>query len=99
VALAAVVADGAAAVVTVADAAEGEATVAKSKETSKGKEKDKKTLKITWVRSAIGYSKDQRATIQTLGLHRLNGTVEQPDNPQVRGQVNKVKHMVTVEEL
>jgi len=83
-------------------AAEGEAPVAKSKETSKDtaktEAKSTKTLKITWVRSTIGYSKDQRATIQTLGLHRLHATVEQPDNPQVRGQINKVKHMVKVEE-
>jgi large subunit ribosomal protein L30 len=56
-----------------------------------------KTLRITWVRSSIGYPKDQKATIKALGLRRLNQTVERPDNPQVRGQIFKVKHMVVVE--
>ena len=58
-----------------------------------------KMLKITWVRSWIGYNKGQRETIKSLGLHRLNQTVEQPDNPQMRGQINKVKHMLEVEGL
>ena len=57
------------------------------------------TLKITWVRSWIGYDKGQRDTIKSLGLHHLNQTVEQPDNPQIRGQINKVKHMLKVEGL
>jgi large subunit ribosomal protein L30 len=57
-----------------------------------------KTLKITWVKSAIGYPKNQKATITALGLHRLNQTVEQPDNPAVRGQIFKVQHLVRVEE-
>jgi large subunit ribosomal protein L30 len=56
------------------------------------------TLKITWVRSWIGYDKGQRDTIKSLGLHHLNQTVEQPDNPQIRGQINKVRHMLRVEE-
>ena len=56
-----------------------------------------KTLKITWVKSAIGYPKGQKATIKALGLHHLNQTVERPDNPQVRGQIFKVRHMVVVE--
>jgi large subunit ribosomal protein L30 len=58
-----------------------------------------KTLRITWVKSAIGYSKDQKATIRALGLHRLNQTVEQRDTPVIRGMVNKVRHLVTVEEI
>jgi large subunit ribosomal protein L30 len=57
------------------------------------------TLKITWVRSWIGYDKGQRDTIKSLGLHHLNQTVEQPDNPQIRGQINKVRHMLRVEGL
>jgi large subunit ribosomal protein L30 len=57
-----------------------------------------RTLKITWVRSWIGYDKGQRDTIKSLGLHHLNQTVEQPDNPQIRGQINKVRHMLRVEE-
>lgn len=57
-----------------------------------------KTIKVTWVRSSIGYSKRQKATIQALGLHRLHQTVELPDNPAVRGQIWKVKHMLEVQE-
>lgn len=56
------------------------------------------TLKITLVRSAIGYSHDQKATVKALGLHRLHQTVEHPDNPQVRGQVFKIRHLLRVEE-
>lgn len=53
-------------------------------------------LRITWRKSAIGYARDQRATIQALGLHRLHHTVEQPDTPAVRGMVHKVRHLVDV---
>ena len=58
-----------------------------------------KTLRITWVKSDIGYPKDQRATVKALGLHRLHQTVEYPDSLQLRGQVYKIKHMVDVEEV
>ena len=54
-------------------------------------------LKITWVKSGIGYSKDQRQTIRALGLHRLNQTVEHEDSPVVRGMILKVRHLVSVE--
>jgi large subunit ribosomal protein L30 len=74
-----------------------EADVAEAKKTNKAKS-ETKTLRITWVKSAIGYSKDQKATIAALGLHRLNQTVEQPDNPAVRGQIFRVQHLVRVEE-
>jgi large subunit ribosomal protein L30 len=47
----------------------------------------------------IGYSRDQKDTIRALGLRRLNQSVIKPDNPSVRGMVNKVIHMVVVEEL
>jgi len=76
----------------------GEATVA-DKKSAESQARPSGTLKITWVRSWIGYDKRQRDTITSLGLHRLNQTVEQPDNPQVRGQINKVKHMLQVEGL
>jgi large subunit ribosomal protein L30 len=55
-------------------------------------------LKVTWVRSGIGFAKRQKATIEALGLHRLHQTVDLPDNPAVRGQIYKVKHMVEVQE-
>lgn len=57
-----------------------------------------KTIRITWIRSAIGFPKDQKATIEALGLRRLHQTVEHPDNPAVRGQIFKVKHLLSVEE-
>jgi large subunit ribosomal protein L30 len=56
------------------------------------------TLKITYIRSALGHPPDPRATIQALGLHRLHQTVEHPDNPCIRGMVFKVKHLLKVEE-
>lgn len=55
-------------------------------------------LKITWKKSAIGYPKDQKATIRALGLRRLNQSVIHEDNPSIRGMVYKVRHLVTVEE-
>ena len=56
-------------------------------------------LKITWVRSAIKRQKDQRITLGHLGLRRLNQSVVQPDNPQIRGMINKVVHLVTYEKV
>jgi large subunit ribosomal protein L30 len=56
-------------------------------------------LLITWTRSGIGYPRDQRATVRSLGLRRLQQTVQRPDNPVVRGMVVKVRHLVRVEEL
>jgi large subunit ribosomal protein L30 len=70
--------------------------VAEAKKTKS--ESDAGTIRITWVKSAIGYPKNQKATIAALGLHRLNQTVEQPDNPAIRGQIFRVQHLVRVEE-
>ncbi|MEX2446980.1 MAG: 50S ribosomal protein L30 [Dehalococcoidia bacterium] len=56
-------------------------------------------LRITWVKSGIGYAKDQKATVRALGLHRLNETVEQADDAVIRGMVRKVRHLVRVEEV
>jgi large subunit ribosomal protein L30 len=50
------------------------------------------------MKSAIGYSERQKGTIRALGLRKLNQTVEHDDNPVIRGMVNKVSHLVTVEE-
>ncbi len=58
----------------------------------------RKTLKITLVRSPIGYPKDQKHTVRVLGLRRLNQTVEHQDTPALRGMINKVIHLVRVEE-
>ena len=62
------------------------------------KELVNKTIRVTLVRSAIGYPKDQKATVKALGLRRLHQSVEQVDNPAVRGMIQKIIHLVQVEE-
>ncbi|MDW7674582.1 MAG: 50S ribosomal protein L30 [Bacillota bacterium] len=56
-------------------------------------------LKVTLVRSVIGRPQDQRVTVKTLGLGKLNSSVIHNDTPQIRGMVNKVAHLVAVEEV
>ena len=56
-------------------------------------------IKITQVRSLIDRPKDQKLTIQALGLGRINKSVEVENTPQIKGMVNKVSHLVTVTEL
>ena len=56
-------------------------------------------LKITLVKSPIGAVPKHRATVQALGLRKLNKTVERPDNAAVRGMIWHVKHLVKVEEV
>jgi large subunit ribosomal protein L30 len=51
------------------------------------------------VKSSIGYSRRQKGTIRALGFHRLGDVVEQPDTPAIRGMVEKVGHLVSVEEI
>ena len=58
-----------------------------------------KTLKITQIKSGIGFPADQKRTVRALGLKRINHSVEQKDNPVIRGMIFKVKHLVKVEEL
>lgn len=62
------------------------------------KETSGKTLRVTWVRSSIGYTKDQKATVRALGLRRLHQTVEHKDTPALRGMLNKIIHMLKIEE-
>jgi len=62
------------------------------------KETGGKTLRVTLVRSPIGYTKDQKATVRALGIHRMHQTVEHKDNPAVRGMIHKIIHLVKVEE-
>ena len=57
-----------------------------------------KTIKVTLVRSAIGYPKPQKATVRALGLRRMNQTVEHKDTPALRGMLAKVVHLIRVEE-
>lgn len=57
-----------------------------------------KVIRVTLVRSPIGYTKDQRATARALGLRHLHQTVEHTDNPTLRGMIQKIIHLVQVEE-
>lgn len=54
-------------------------------------------LRIKWIKSDIGYAKEQRRTLKALGFHRLHETVEHEDSPSVRGMIAKVNHLVKVE--
>ena len=56
-------------------------------------------LRITLVRSTIGRPADQGRTVASLGLRKLNSTVERSDNPSIRGMVTKIRHLVEVEEV
>ena len=56
-------------------------------------------LKVTQVRSKIGTKQNHRDTLRSLGLKRINDTVVKEDNPQFRGMVQTVRHLVTVEEV
>ncbi len=56
-------------------------------------------LKVTQVRSAIGTKPNQRQTLRSLGLKRINDTVVQEDRPEIRGMVATVTHLVAVEEI
>lgn len=57
-----------------------------------------KTIKVTLIRSPIGYPEPQKATVRALGLRRLHQTVEHQDSPAVRGMLVKIVHMIRVEE-
>ncbi len=65
---------------------------------SKTKAKTGARLCVRQVRSAIGFSRDQRATLRGLGLRRLGRVVELEDSPAVRGMIRKVRHLVRLEE-
>ena len=54
-------------------------------------------LRVTWVKSGIGYSEDQKRTLKALGFRRLNQSVVHEDSASLRGMVNKVRHLVKVE--
>ena len=56
-------------------------------------------LRVKYVKSAIGYPKDQKATIEALGFRKLQQTVEHQDHPTIRGMIRKVNHLVQVEEV
>ncbi|CAM4476275.1 50S ribosomal protein L30 [Paenibacillus phoenicis] len=56
-------------------------------------------LQITLVRSLIGRPENQRTTVKTLGLRKINQSVVHNDNPAIRGMVNQVSHLVSVKEI
>lgn len=56
-------------------------------------------LRVKYVKSAIGYPKDQKATIEALGFRKLQQTVEHDDHPAIRGMIRKVNHLIKVEEI
>ena len=60
---------------------------------------DGRRLRIKYVKSSIGYSRRQKGTIRALGLRHLGDVVEQADTPAIRGMIDKVGHLVSVQEL
>ncbi len=61
--------------------------------------KVKKKIKITLVKSPIGYSGYQREVLRGLGLRKLNSSIIKEDTPSIRGMINKVPHLLKVEEV
>ena len=59
----------------------------------------KKQLKIKLVKSAISYSKKQKDTLKAMGLRKLGSEVTQDKTPEIEGMINKVSHLVSVEEV
>ena len=55
-------------------------------------------LRVTWIKSGIGYAQVQKRTLKALGLNRLNQSVVHNDSLSVRGMINKVRHLIRVEE-
>ena len=58
----------------------------------------KQTLKITQVKSRIGYKKKAKATLDAMGLRKMNQSVELPDNPAIRGMIKNIKYLIKVED-
>ena len=56
-------------------------------------------LKVTYVRSSIGFNKNQAKVLESLGLRKLNDSNVLPDNECIRGMIFKIKHLVSVEEI
>lgn len=66
---------------------------------AKTKKSAAKKIRITQVRSLIGRPEDQRLTMKALGLRKMNHSVEKVATPQILGMVNKVRHLVNVEDV
>ena len=63
----------------------------------KSKAEQVKRLRLTWVKSSIGYAKRQKGTVKALGFRRLGEIVEHDDTPAIRGMADKVSHLVRLE--
>jgi large subunit ribosomal protein L30 len=63
------------------------------------KKKAARKLRVTYAKSAIGYSGRQKGTVRALGLRRLGDVAEHEDTPVIRGMVAKVVHLVQMEEI
>ena len=61
------------------------------------KSAESKRVKVTLVKSTIGFDKKQAAVVESMGLRRVNHTIELADTPSTRGMIHKVRHLVTVE--
>jgi large subunit ribosomal protein L30 len=68
------------------------------KATAAAEETQAATLRITLVRSPIGYEKRQKETVKALGLRRMHQTIEKADTPEIRAMIGSVSHMVRIEE-
>lgn len=55
-------------------------------------------LQVTWIKSGIGYSQDQKRTLKALGFRRMNQSVVHEDSSSIRGMITKVRHLIKVEE-
>ena len=62
------------------------------------KKESAKRLKVTLVKSIIGFNRTQAKTVEGMGLRRINHSVELADTPATRGMIHKVRHLVTVQE-
>ena len=65
---------------------------------TQGKSAGAKTVRVTLVKSPIGFNKSQKATVEGLGLRRIRHSVDVIDTPASRGMIHKVRHLVTVAE-
>jgi large subunit ribosomal protein L30 len=73
-------------------------TQARAKGQGQNAKRGGKTLKVTLVRSPIGFNKTQGDTVTSMGLRKIRHTVELPDTPETRGMILKVRHLVEVAE-
>ena len=64
---------------------------------SKSEAKQTERLRLTWVKSSIGYSKRQKATMRALGFHKMGDVIEHDGTPAIKGMIAKVSHLIRLE--